>query len=109
MIDLAGIRKELNAIGTNINQITHAFHVVEADSQKVFHALRVAEQYKMVRNQSVSEEFIERPILESGYYIGRKLTEYIQEKSAEDTRYAISGLGKNKIPTSHLNPGGYFI
>ena len=48
MIDLAGIRKELNAIGTNINQITHAFHVAEADSQRVFHALRVAEQYKMV-------------------------------------------------------------
>jgi hypothetical protein len=48
MIDLAGIRKELNAIGTNINQITHAFHVAETDSQKVFHALRVAEQYRMV-------------------------------------------------------------
>lgn len=48
MIDLAGIRKELNAIGTNINQITHAFHVADGDSQKVFHALRVAEQYKMV-------------------------------------------------------------
>ena len=42
------IRKELNAIGTNINQITHAFHLNETDSQKVFHALRVAEQYKMV-------------------------------------------------------------
>ena len=48
MIDLAGIRKELNAIGTNINQITHAFHVAETDSQKAFHALRVAEQYKKV-------------------------------------------------------------
>lgn len=48
MIDLAGIRKELNAIGTNINQITHAFHVAETDSQRVFHALRIAEQYKMV-------------------------------------------------------------
>ena len=48
LIDLAGIRKEFNAIGTNINQITHAFHLNETDSQKVFHALRVAEQYKMV-------------------------------------------------------------
>ena len=48
MIDLAGIREELKRIGTNINQITHAFHLAEADSQKVFHALRVAEQYKMV-------------------------------------------------------------
>ncbi|MEX2231417.1 MAG: plasmid mobilization relaxosome protein MobC [Cyclobacteriaceae bacterium] len=48
MIDLVGIREELKRIGTNINQITHAFHVAETDSQKVFHALRVAEQYKMV-------------------------------------------------------------
>jgi hypothetical protein len=50
--------------------------------------------FAVFRNQSVSEEFIERPILESGYYIGPELTEYIQEKSAEDRRYAISGLGK---------------
>ena len=48
MIDLAGIREELKRIGTNINQITHAFHLAETDSQKVFHALRVADQYKMV-------------------------------------------------------------
>lgn len=48
MIDLAGIREELKRIGRNINQITHAFHVADSDSQKVFHALRVAEQYKMV-------------------------------------------------------------
>ena len=48
MIDLAGIREELKRIGTNINQITHAFHVADSDSQKVFHALRVAEQYKVV-------------------------------------------------------------
>lgn len=47
MIDLAGVREELKRIGTNINQITHAFHLVETDSQKVFH-VRVAEQYKMV-------------------------------------------------------------
>ena len=48
MIDLAGIRKEFNAIGTNINQITHAFSTSETDSQMVFHALRGAEQYKKV-------------------------------------------------------------
>jgi len=51
MIDLERIRKELNAIGTNINQITHAFHVAETDSQKLFHALRVAEQYKVVNER----------------------------------------------------------
>lgn len=48
MIDLAGIREELKRIGRNINQITHAFHLAETDSQKVFHALRVAEQCRMV-------------------------------------------------------------
>ena len=31
-IDLAGIREELNAIGTNINQITHGFHTAESSS-----------------------------------------------------------------------------
>ena len=52
--------------------------------------------FAVFRNQSVSEEFIDRPILESGYYIGPELTQYIQEKSAEDRRYAISRLGKIK-------------
>ena len=33
MIDMAGIREELNAIGRNINQITHAFHLADSDSQ----------------------------------------------------------------------------
>jgi hypothetical protein len=48
LIDLAGIREEPKRIGRNINQITHAFHLAETDSQKVFYALRVAEQYKTV-------------------------------------------------------------
>ena len=52
--------------------------------------------FAVFRNQSVSEEFIEQPILECGYHIGPHLTEYIQEKSAEYRRYAISGLGKIK-------------
>jgi hypothetical protein len=52
--------------------------------------------FAVFRNQSVSEEFIERPVLESGYYIGPELTEYIPKKSAKDRRYAISGLGKIK-------------
>lgn len=52
--------------------------------------------FRVFRNQSVSEKFIERPILESGYYIGPELTEYIQEKVVEERRYAISGLGKIK-------------
>lgn len=50
--------------------------------------------FVVFRNQSVSEEYIERPILESGYYIGSDLTKYIQNRSVEHRRYAISGLGK---------------
>lgn len=47
-IALAGIRKELNAIGKNINQITHSFHATDVPNQKMFHALRVADEYRKV-------------------------------------------------------------
>ena len=47
-IELAGIRKELNAIGKNINQITHHFHSAGNSHQKVFQALKVADQCKKV-------------------------------------------------------------
>lgn len=50
--------------------------------------------FAVFKNQSVTEEYIEEPILESGYYIGGKLIEYIQDKSVKYRRYAISGLGK---------------
>lgn len=46
--ELTRIRKELNAMGTNINQITHSFHIADTTNQKVFLALKVAEQYKKV-------------------------------------------------------------
>jgi hypothetical protein len=48
MEELCRIRKEINSIGKNINQITHAFHTAETSSQKVLHAVKVAEQYKKV-------------------------------------------------------------
>ncbi len=48
MEELSSIRKEINSIGVNINQITHSFHNAEAASQKAFHALKVAEQYRKV-------------------------------------------------------------
>jgi HEAT repeat protein len=44
----------------------------------------------------VSEEYVERPILEAGYHIGPELEAYIQNRSTEDRRYAISALGKIK-------------
>lgn len=50
--------------------------------------------FVIFQNQSVSEEYIDRPILESGYYIGPELTDYIQKRSAKGRRYAINGLGK---------------
>lgn len=46
--ELAMIRKELNAIGKNINQITHHFHIAETPNQKMFNALKVSEEYKKV-------------------------------------------------------------
>ena len=52
--------------------------------------------FAVFRNQSVTEEYIERPILNSGYYIGTELTKYIQDKSTDNRRFAISGLGKIK-------------
>lgn len=47
-LELAGIRKELKAIGNNINQITHRFHSADAPNQKLIHAVKVAEEYKKV-------------------------------------------------------------
>ncbi|MBX2968254.1 MAG: plasmid mobilization relaxosome protein MobC [Cyclobacteriaceae bacterium] len=47
-LELAGIRKELNAIGRNINQLTRHFHSTEIPGHKMFHALKVADEYKKV-------------------------------------------------------------
>jgi hypothetical protein len=47
-LELAGIRKELNQIGININQITRYFHETDSVNQKTFHALKIAEDYKRV-------------------------------------------------------------
>src|SRR5690606_20865973 len=42
--EIANVRRELNAIGNNINQITRAMHEADAATQKMFHALQAAEQ-----------------------------------------------------------------
>ena len=47
-LELAGIRKELNAIGKNINQITRHFHTEDKINQKVFQAIKAADEYKKV-------------------------------------------------------------
>jgi hypothetical protein len=49
--ELAGIKKELNAIGTNINQITRYFNGTNIPSQKIFEALKILEEYNKVGNK----------------------------------------------------------
>jgi hypothetical protein len=46
--ELAGIRTELKAIGTNVNQITRHFHAANNDRRKMFYAMEVAEEYAKV-------------------------------------------------------------
>jgi hypothetical protein len=48
MEELALIRKELKAIGININQITRNFNQDRAETHRAFHVLKVAELYKKV-------------------------------------------------------------
>lgn len=46
--ELAGIRLELRAIGTNVNQITRYFHAVDSDRKKMFYAMEIADEYAKV-------------------------------------------------------------
>lgn len=48
MEELALIRKELRAIGVNINQITRGFNQDKAGTHQGFYVLKVAEQYQKV-------------------------------------------------------------
>ncbi len=56
--------------------------------------------YKVFCYQSVSEEYIERPILEAGYYIGPYLTGHVKDTASRYRRYAIRGLGRIKYEPS---------
>ena len=49
--------------------------------------------YVVFVNQSVTEEYLQDPLREAGYYIGPILTEKIKDKQAKFRRYAIGGLG----------------
>lgn len=46
MEELALIRKELKAIGVNINQQTRYFHNSRSDAQRSFHAMKTGEAHK---------------------------------------------------------------
>jgi hypothetical protein len=48
MEELATIRKELKAIGVNINQQTRHFHAAENESQRNFYFMRTIDLYKNV-------------------------------------------------------------
>jgi len=46
MEELTRIRKELKAIGININQQTKYFHTSDNDAQRAFYVIKTAELYK---------------------------------------------------------------
>src|SRR5688572_10644226 len=46
--ELCRIRSEINAIGVNINQITHAFHADDAPGRRAAEALKVVKHYNEV-------------------------------------------------------------
>ncbi|MGN8069723.1 mobilization protein [Mucilaginibacter sp. 22184] len=48
MEEMALIRKELKAIGININQQTHRFHISDTEQQRAFYVLKTADLYKKV-------------------------------------------------------------
>jgi hypothetical protein len=48
MEEMAMIRKELKAIGININQQTKFFHMSKSEAQRAFFTLKTAELYKKV-------------------------------------------------------------
>jgi hypothetical protein len=49
--EIIRIKEELNAIGRNINQITHEFHTADTATQKLFLALKVNEKYQQATNK----------------------------------------------------------
>jgi len=51
MEELALIRKELKAIGININQITRSFNQDKLETKRAFYTLKVAEQYNLVNRK----------------------------------------------------------
>lgn len=56
MRELSGIRKELQAIGVNINQVTRTFHQTDLPDSKLFQAEEIARLYQQT-DLKVSELF----------------------------------------------------
>lgn len=51
MEELARIRKELKAIGVNINQQTRYFHASQNPTERTFYALKTAARYERIENK----------------------------------------------------------
>lgn len=47
-LELAGIKKELRAIGVNINQVTRYFNSKSLPSAKIFEALKILDEFKKI-------------------------------------------------------------
>lgn len=47
-VEIGLVRKELNAIGRNINQITRVFHAATQPGQKMVQAIKAESEYKKV-------------------------------------------------------------
>lgn len=48
MEEMALIRKEIKAIGININQQTHKFHISETPMERSFHHIKTTDEYKRI-------------------------------------------------------------
>jgi hypothetical protein len=73
-----------------ITSIVYFFVGQMVDKKCAFH------YYSVFLNQSVSEEYNDRPILKAGYQIGPIITESISNKEMKFRRYAIGSLEKIK-------------
>jgi hypothetical protein len=77
--ELCRIRREINCIGVNINQLTHQFHDAESPLRKVTLALKVEHAYKQVgvlekelmdMISEFSKRWSQRDFLRDGYRLG---------------------------------------
>jgi phosphoribosyl-ATP pyrophosphohydrolase len=52
MPELIRLRKELNHIGVNINQVTHHFNQSDEQTRRLFYAMKVSQRFDVVINKS---------------------------------------------------------
>ena len=57
MAELSGIRKELQAIGVNINQVTRVLHQLDLPEDKLFQAKEIIESFRQTE-QKINELFM---------------------------------------------------